>query len=234
MIHGDAKPWEIVLHAGRLRQALAMKAPQRFGYINGEVADVATDHPEYMAACVGVALARPDHGFGVPTSDPGAVVEWARWLLSEKRTAAFGTFDATLEAIHVCCSSAFRMFRWKKSPFSGPPPFPPPNWLWLISISTQQEADERLPFGGELGRMGWRWGVHAEPMLEPLAIIPDAYGTSLTDMPSWIVSGPPKGHRVSEAEVDWHRELRGQAWAAGIPYWYKGEALPDRDLGVET
>ncbi len=220
VIHGAAKPWEIVLHPNRLRQALTTKEPQRYGYINGEVADVATDHPEYLAACVGVALARPDHGFGVPTSDPGAVVEWARRLNTES-------------AWSVCIDALERVTGRKvnaSTALFGEHEFPPRNWIWLLSISTQQEADERLPYGVELGRMGWRWAAHCEPMYEPLSIVPDAYGVSLADMPCWICSGPPKGHKPTESELDWHRALMQQTWAAGIPYWYKGKTMPGEAL----
>ena len=35
-IHGDHPPHEIVLHPGRLAQALRKREPQRYGWINGE------------------------------------------------------------------------------------------------------------------------------------------------------------------------------------------------------
>ncbi|MFH1184517.1 MAG: DUF5131 family protein [Chloroflexota bacterium] len=213
----NGPPSVLELHPDRLRKCLTTRKPQRFGWILGEPAEVARKHPEYLAACVGVALARPDHGFGVPTSDPAAVVAWAR-----------AVFPAVPRPGAICMREAEPVLN-KDMPRIYEP-WPPPNWIWLLSISTQQEADERLPYGVELGRMGWRWGVHAEPMLEPLAIIPDAYGASLADMPAWIASGPPKGHRPTEAELDWHRALMQQCWYAGAPYWFKGETLPGEAL----
>ncbi len=257
VIHGagpDGKPLPshmIQYHPGRLHQILTMKKPQRFGFINREPADVARERPEWLAAEVGVALARPDHGFGVPTSDPAAIVTWARWLFDPKRVGPYGR--TYREPWSGCAEEAEALLdlhpainrAWLDADAA------PRNWIWLLSISTQQEADERLPHGVELGRMGWRWGVHAEPCIESLSIVPDAYGTSLADMPHWICSGPPKGHRPTDekppvqygkdigfgqpftvpvSELDWHRALMSQCWAAGIPYFYKGRTLPGEAL----
>ncbi len=248
VIHGagpDGKPLPshmIQYHPGRLHQILTMKKPQRFGFINREPADVARERPEWLAAEVGVALARPDHGFGVPTSDPAAVVEWVRTMAKLFPSSGLST---------IRCSAVAQEILGTYVRLGDPGVFPPRNWIWLLSISTQQEADERLPYGVELGRMGWRWGAHCEPMYEPLSIVPDAYGTSLADMPHWICSGPPKGHRPTDekppvqygkdigfgqpftvpvSELDWHRALMSQCWAAGIPYFYKGRTLPGEAL----
>jgi hypothetical protein len=198
-----------------------MRAPQRFGWINGEVADVATDHPEYLAACVGVAQATPHHGYGVPTSDPGPLVTWARWL--EHRVQTCGSERYWM---HLPVDTP------KKFDPDAPPPKEPPvisiprqvrprNWLWLISASTQREVGERLPHALALARLGWRWGWHLEPLCEPVSVLPDAYGMDLRDAPDWVVSGAPKGHNCSPAEVDWHRQVRDQAAYAGVPYWCK-------------
>ena len=238
-IHGDHPPHEIVLHPGRLAQALRKREPQRYGWINGEVADVATDHPEYLAACAGVALASPDHGFGVPTSDPGPLVTWARNFPTHRGSVSapfcrghagkicgvkvdsayglgvslslMGGIELSDSAKYVLRESAARVAEL----------FPPPNWIWLISASTQREVDERLPHALELARMGWRWGWHLEPLIESVSVLPDAYGMDLRDAPAWVVSGAPKGHNCSPAEVDWHRQVRDQAAYAGVPYWLK-------------
>ncbi len=263
VIHGELPPWEIVLHPERLAQALRKRAPQRYGWINGEVADVATDRPEYLAACVGVALARPDHGFGVPTSDPAALVTWTRWYATPGPGATPGIWDGHdpmhTWGIRFGQYHAGVLFAEQVSTVAGTHTehrrpalgshFPPRNWLWLISASTQQEVDERMPHARTLAEMGWRVGLHLEPLLESLDLDKNcmvfnrraavrkmvngpaclnrdqAEDTISPVLCSWVASGPPKGHGHTEAELNWHREIRDQARYAGVPYFYKGEPL---------
>lgn len=209
---GIAPPHEIRTHPGRLAQLLKVRKPQIAGWINGEVADV--PH-EFLAACVGVALARPDHGFGVPTSDPAGVVEFCRWVAEGMRG---GNWRDGAGCLGEACRADVIGSNWPM--IYEPEPFPPPNWLWLISASNQQELDERAPYAAELARMGWRVGLHLEPLLSGIEIpqillaflVPRHGGELLTkDSPdvenvggswifplSWVGIGAPKGHVPSD------------------------------------
>ena len=116
--------------------------------------DLARLHPEYLAACAGGALARPDHGIGLLTSDPGGLVGWARWMETTGRPAGYAA---------ECC------YRETDHGVIPPVPWPPPNLLILISASDLDEVKERTPAALELEALGWRWGWHHEPLLAPVA-----------------------------------------------------------------
>uniref|UniRef100_A0A6M3X7Z5 DUF5131 family protein n=2 Tax=viral metagenome TaxID=1070528 RepID=A0A6M3X7Z5_9ZZZZ len=220
-IHGGEDPGKLMLWPGRLAKCLRARKPQRYGWILGEPAEVARLHPEYLAACVGVAMARPDHGFGVLTSDPAGIVEFCRWLMApfaDHISAGASGWARAVNALEDLGSIG----RWHIERESA---FPPQNWLWLISASNQPELDERAPYAAELARMGWQVGLHLEPMLEPVDL--DNYGVLLAkagdvearlnmltghvsgpdemrpDMRwSWVAVGSPKGHTPSDEEVD--------------------------------
>lgn len=225
---------DTVTHPNRL--AACLKGPaQRYGWILGEPP---WDSPEIIAAAVGVAMARPDCGFGVPTSDPEKAVEWARWLMKQFAPHLSPSNSGFARAV-TALENARLEKRWR---IERDAPFPPPNWLWLISASTQAELDARAPHAAELARMGWRVGLHLEPLLGPVDIGirsgvchcgEDMVPHRLADPPhipvemyepgpwSWVVSGAPKGHNCTDGELDWHRSILDQCEAAGVPYWLK-------------
>ena len=243
-IHGGEDPGKLILWPNRLRKCLTTRKPQRYGWILGEPAEVCRAHPEYMAACVGVALARPDHGFGVPTSDPAALVEWARDMPPDGSGCILPQDHYDQEALRLG-------FDFEP----GPDRQTPPNWIWLISASTQEEVNERAWDAAQLVKMGWRVGLHLEPLLGPINLtrthktdIGDLdllRGGSWTDgrwgfvnhsdvqpLASWVAVGAPKGHTPTANELNWYRALRDQCAedGAGIPFWLKSPLTLD---GVE-
>lgn len=215
---------EVLTHPNRLAACLRGPA-QRFGWILGEPP---WDSPEFLAAAVGVALARPDCGFGVPTSDPGKAVAWARWIMRG---------DLPMPTFNCISAASFHGVEIKR--IDHQLQWPPPNWIWLISASTQAELDARAPHAANLHAMGWRVGLHLEPLLGPVMFHASTLDQPMYAQPfasavlrhqddpmrhkvwSWIVSGAPNGHNCTEAELDLHRSIRDQAVAAGVPYWGK-------------
>ena len=229
-IHGGEDPGKLILWPNRLRKCLTTRKPQRYGWILGEPAEVCRAHPEYMAACVGVALARPDHGFGVPTSDPGAIVEWCKYAmkrLTDGRRLFPDDDDGWM----------FRQWAYasgRRAGVDGWPenhggPLPPKNWIWLISASTQQEVNERAPHAAALESMGWRVGLHLEPLLSPI-VVPYMMTEPFEPVWSWIVVGAAKGHVPQGGEIGWYHAIRNQCSDQRIPFWLKSPLTLD---GVE-
>lgn len=114
-----------------------------------------------------------------------------------------------------------------------------PDNIWLgTSITTQKDADERIPW---LLRI--QAAVHfvsLEPLLGPLRLrdVELMDGDHLSDSLwhagsgngiDWIIVGGETGHGARPMPPDATRSLRDQCVAAGVPYFFKswGEWLPN-------
>lgn len=109
--------------------------------------------------------------------------------------------------------------------------------ILLTSVSTQADADERIPHLMRLAAAGWKVGVSVEPMLGPvslrwlaawngMAIKPREWGQSTSDIDgarllSWVICGGESGPGARPMHTDWARSLRDQCKAAGVPFFLK-------------
>lgn len=104
-------------------------------------------------------------------------------------------------------------------------PWPLPNVLLGTSVSTQAEADERLPHLSRLAAAGWRTWVSVEPMIGPVDLgeCPWQFGTDDSPAPglSWVVCGAESGPGARPCELAWVRDLRNQCVAANVPFYWK-------------
>lgn len=112
----------------------------------------------------------------------------------------------------------------------------------LASVSTQADADERLPHLMRLAAAGWRVGVSVEPMLEAIHLdngesswlscngVPNEDGDCCESFAvggehfrglSWVICGGESGPGARPMDPAWARALRDQCIAAGMPFAYK-------------
>lgn len=116
--------------------------------------------------------------------------------------------------------------------------WPLSNVILMTSISTQRDADERLPF--LLQTPAAMRGVSVEPMLGPVdltqldggAVSPEYRGIQLdaliggrqTTTPwhlNWVIAGGEAGPGARPLDEDWVRSLRDQCVAANVSFYYK-------------
>jgi protein gp37 len=109
-----------------------------------------------------------------------------------------------------------------------------PDNLWLgTSVSTQADADERIP---ELLKVDCKhkW-LSVEPLLEDINFSPTTWnfssGIGITDRYlsriDWLVIGGETFHGARPAKVEWFKHISDQCKDAGISYYWKqwGTAL---------
>ncbi|MHB8928922.1 MAG: phage Gp37/Gp68 family protein [Bacillota bacterium] len=131
--------------------------------------------------------------------------------------------------------STIRGFNW-----------PLPNVVLMTSISTQEDAEKRLPF--LLRTPAAMRGVSVEPMLEAIDLTNvcvsrtvegedfinalyledwtpeearEAFGDGYLPPLDWVICGGEAGPGARPCHPDWIRGLRDQAKAAGVPFYFK-------------
>jgi len=196
---GDPEPWSIQLHPNRLAACLRTRKPQRYGWILGEPAAVASMDPAYLDECVD-SMAATHHGVGMPTSDPAGLVPWAR-------ARAQGGLRAPQNVLVLISASTqpeldervrhaekLRRLRWRwgvhAEPLLGPLNLTEAihaGACWFVSgvLKGHEAADERPP---------------------PQEVDHGEWGAATVSY---------------RTEVDLRRSIRDQAEAAGVPFWLK-------------
>lgn len=110
--------------------------------------------------------------------------------------------------------------------------------VWLgATIANQEEADRDIP--KLLDTPAHYRFLSCEPLLGPIDLKQacskyrwrDPDGTECCAMPrllSWVISGGESGPKARPSHPDWHRSLRDQCAAAGVPFLFKqwGEWAP--------
>ena len=182
-------------------------------------------HPERLAKCL---RARKPQRYGWILGEPAEVARLHPEYLDK---CADGALDSPRHGYGVPTSDPAGVVPWAR----GYTSIVPQNWIWLISASTQAELDARAPHAAELARMGWRVGLHLEPLLSAIDLSPGWEGRGSveanlrdTKMWSWVAIGAPKGHTPSEGEeLSWYRNIRGQCNDAGVKFWCKSPMTLD-------
>lgn len=85
----------------------------------------------------------------------------------------------------------------------------------LISVENQDWLYARRGEALQLWRMGWDFGLLAEPMLGPIDL------ETIAVLPKWIICGPENGKGKRPFKQEWAMRLQAQAKAAGVPFFYK-------------
>lgn len=109
-----------------------------------------------------------------------------------------------------------------------------PNLTIGVSVTNQEDADERIP---QL-LAAWKGPtlVSVEPIVGPVDLqmidFDGATGLACLDGPSpdiqWVIAGGMTGPRAEPAHPGWFRTLRDQCSGAGVPFFFKqwGEWVP--------
>lgn len=97
------------------------------------------------------------------------------------------------------------------------------NVIVLASVWDQRSCDDAFAAFEQL--RGVQWGLHVEPMLEPIVAM-NVWAecrTGLRDLrPSWIVCGDETGPGARPMDPQWAFDLREQCRLAAVPFWFKG------------
>lgn len=131
-------------------------------------------------------------------------------------------------------------------PFSEPLPN-----VWLgVSVEDQKTADERIPLLLQTPA-AVRW-ISVEPLLGPIRLplrcpscndegcFVDTEENCLVKCNcadarrrwgiSWVVTGAESGTKARPMELDWVRSLKDQCVAAGVPFFYKQDAIKGKKI----
>ena len=92
--------------------------------------------------------------------------------------------------------------------------WPLPNVQLILSLSTQAEADKKIPILQQIPAAVR--GLSLEPLLEYIKI-PERY---LKDL-RWIIVGGESDKGARPMHPDWARSIRDQCFAAGVPFYFK-------------
>jgi protein gp37 len=106
-------------------------------------------------------------------------------------------------------------------------PWPPPNWIFGVSIEDQESANYRLPI---LARcpVAQRM-VSYEPAIGPVDFAAAMGGDPRAVLAfDWIIVGGESGPRARPMHPDWPRSVRDLCSELGIPFFFKqwGEWMP--------
>jgi protein gp37 len=234
----DFRPY---FHAGRLSEPLRWRKPRSCFVCS--MGDIALAEPEQIAAIFGVIAACPESRFQILTKRPGLLLEWFEWAQcggfwvgdsapgGHQATGRFGN-----SAVKILAPDESDASCWAASRLSGRTPvWPLPNLAIGVSVSTQSDADERIPL---LLRIPARWRfVSAEPLLGPVDLWSKAWleqhwkpgedGPGTMPLAGVIVGGET-GPGARPMHPDWVRSIRDQCAAAGVAFHFKawGEWVP--------
>jgi protein gp37 len=207
--HGGA--FAPTFHADRLAKPRHWKKPRHIGvsFMGDLFADGITD--EQIAAVFGVMAACPRHTFVVLTKRAARMAAW------------FQQRQCEIDAGGLCLEATARFGALAPlHPRDFGPDWPLPN-VWLgVSISTQADADARIP---HLLRCPAkvRW-VSVEPMIGPVRLNLFSMGPDymLThELLSWVVCGAESGAGARPMDIAWARHLREQCSEADVAFYYK-------------
>lgn len=182
-----------------------------------------------IAAVFGVMAACHHHTFQVLTKRPERMAAFIHWATNWRTQYAQGAHAC----LHNALSNAPAYLPGLEDD-DGPDAvgdslrglvWPLPN-VWLgVSVEDTKRAEERLPILGALRAQGWRTFASVEPLIGPIS-----HGfINRWQAAEWVVIGGESGPHSRRCEVDWIREIRDDAQAAGAAVFVKqvGAAYED-------
>jgi len=143
---------------------------------------------------------------------------WHTYLLLTKRIERMAEYIKHLDDV---CFEVGDPICWSQKPNEH---------IWLgVSISTQKEADEKIPILLQIPA-AIRF-ISAEPLLEPLAFnwnlpyssckLSDYIAERNTNYLDWIIVGSESGPKRRPCKLEWIRDIVEQCKAANIPVFVK-------------
>jgi protein gp37 len=106
--------------------------------------------------------------------------------------------------------------------FTGSPQWPRHIW-YGVSVESN---DYRWRIGKAVLLNAPVTFISAEPLLEPLALLPGDGHYCLQDI-AWIITGAESGPGRRPMNLDWVRSLRDQCQWGGVKFHFKQDILPD-------
>lgn len=154
--------------------------------------------------------------------DPEVPIEWLADLLGILNDCPHLDFQLLtkrpenwlprIEAARLTGRCAMDMItRWKRGE-------PPPNVQIGTTVEDQPRADQRLPHLLNIpARIRF---LSCEPLLGPVNLAP-LLPLSSSPLLHWIIAGGESGAQARPTHPDWFRSLRGQCFAAQVPFFFK-------------
>ena len=240
VIQNGAPNWTgiVRLIPERLSVPLRIKKPTTF-FVNSlsDLFHEALSDEEIDQVFAVMALC-PQHTFQVLTKTPERMERWFAKLTDswDRRLRMESAGELIAGQMGWCHADEAQMAQW---PLSN---------LWLgVSVENQRYADERIPL--LLQTPAAVRFISAEPLLGPINLeeLPSISGigrylnalnsaciggSDVLGALDWVISGGESGTAARPSHPDWHRTLRDQCQAYGVPFFFKqwGGYAPGRDL----
>lgn len=167
---------------------------------------------EHLDVIYAAFALRPDVDFLPLTKWPQRAAEYH----ADQRNGGMGSrWDGIMDFIHDHAPEEYA----KEKDY----PWPLPNVIHGASVENQEQADKRIT---HLLRVPGRHFISCEPLLGPLNRLP-------LDGIHWVISGGESGPGARPNDLAWHRSIRDQCKAAGVPFFMKqvGSFAWDSSIG---
>lgn len=183
---------------------------------------------EQIAAVFGVMAATPRHTFQVLTKRAERMRAWFTWLDKESKHRGDWTIphwqiveEEAMEFLDEAGRFNDKVMPAKEFPAGATDREWPLSNVWIgVSVENQDAADQRIP--ELLATPAAVRFLSCEPLLGEIDLLkasPNA--RSLAEDLDWIISGCESGPGARSCDIAWHRSLRDQCAAAGVPFFLK-------------
>lgn len=233
-------PFRPTFHPGRLSEPLKWKKPRRVavGFMGDWCDPGVTD--SWRDQILGAMALAGNHTFLTLTKRPDLLVEYLTRTESDRGAIWNVTQSHAEEAAWTQIGDPKCLgLHWTKT-------WPLPN-VWIgASITNQADADERLPYLGQLAAAGWHTWVSIEPLIDEVRLFyppPEDIHGKPTCLPvtgpgmflqhlgrnsaylgravEWVVVGGASGPAAPPCNVEWVRSIARQCAVAGVPLYVK-------------
>ena len=226
----DKNPFRVTLHPDKLLQPLSTRKPRRI-FISSMSDWMHPDVPDdYRDKMLAIMALTPWHTYYTLTKRADNLLRYFQ--------QAGTNIHVSAEAVNLRAGIDAKTRRRLPSALNTHPcggnVWPLPNVYLGVTTENQEMLDLRAPPLLQLGAMGWRTMVSAEPLLSDLDLhINDRRENELwrhynlpvaaeNQRPSWVIVGGETGPGARPMHPDWARSVRDQCAAAGVPFFFKG------------
>lgn len=224
------------LDVGKLHEVLRRRSPTRYFWC--DMTDLFGDWvPDaWIAACFAVMAGTPHHIHLVLTKRAARLPVWFTRVETEARAHGFGPHVAEF------CAFVARVLYGVETDFDGPRQdvWPLPHVHLGVSVEDKRTRGLRVP---QLLRTpaAVKW-ISAEPLLQDIAddeVFSTYFSSGFTEPPQddvirWVVAGAESGPGARPMSEDWVRHLRDACRLAGVPFFYKQNAINGKKISTPT
>lgn len=254
MAHRFHRDFAPTFHPGTLALPLHWRKARKVGvcFTGDQFVKGITD--EQLAAVFGIMAACPQHTFFVLTKRPHNMQAWLASMKPQPRKDHGIKWDARAADCWHAAEALFPALRnsaWGSEFIERAHTieWPLRNVYLGVSVSTQADADERIPYLLRC-QAAFRW-VSVEPMLQavnlsrywlagltpskryPFPQLEEEYRTRNIDLLDWVVCAAESGPKARPLDLDWARDLRDQCAKGKVPFMLKDQrTYPPLD-GIE-